>query len=277
MRRSNKPFSSGIKSKQGLDLPSYVHDIDDGSKIHKPKRTPKSNIAIYLAIALISLGTLFYMARKVHSAKQSFLTMPNGKLMVGRGKEATDPSSSSFSRQERFLAQQNRLLPPDSIYRAKVKDIHGDWQQLMQYSGSVSLVVNVACEWGLTKSNYKELAVLSDRYASRGFKVLAFPSNDFHQETGTDEEILNYVLAHFPQVNFPLFSKSPLQSNMVFQLAQKHTGEGVEWNFHKYLVDGQGHAVKSYGHRVQPYEIEEDIVSLLESNDVKKMQVPQTF
>ncbi len=48
--------------------------------------------------------------------------------------------------------------------------------------------------------------------------MLAFPSNDFHQETGTDEEILEYVNEHFPEVHFPIFSKSPLSSNMVFQV-----------------------------------------------------------
>jgi glutathione peroxidase-family protein len=48
----------------------------------------------------------------------------------------------------------------------------------------------------------------------------------------------------------------------------------VDWNFHKYLVDGRGRAVKSYGHRVQPMDIEEDIVALLEEN--KKTQVLQT-
>ena len=47
---------------------------------------------------------------------------------------------------ERFLPQQNRLLPPDSIYRTEVEDIHGNWKKLMEYSGGISLIINVACE-----------------------------------------------------------------------------------------------------------------------------------
>eukprot|EP00804_Cyclotella_cryptica_P006181 CCRYP_015265-RA/>CCRYP_015265-RA protein AED:0.49 eAED:0.49 QI:0/-1/0/1/-1/1/1/0/62 len=47
---------------------------------------------------------------------------------------------------ERFLPQQNHLLPPDSIYRTTITDIHGISQQLMKYTGSIALVVNVACE-----------------------------------------------------------------------------------------------------------------------------------
>ena len=46
---------------------------------------------------------------------------------------------------------------------------------------------------------------------------------------------------------------------------------------HKYLVNGQGRAIKSYGHRVQPMAIEVDIVALLDENDHLKVQVPQTY
>jgi hypothetical protein len=46
---------------------------------------------------------------------------------------------------------------------------------------------------------------------------------------------------------------------------------------HKYLVNGQGRAIKSYGHRVQPKDIEDDIVALLDTNEQLKIQVPQTY
>lgn len=38
----------------------------------------------------------------------------------------------------------------------------------------------------------------------------------------------------------------------------------------------EGRAVKSYGHRVQPIDIEEDILHLLNENEHQKIQVPQT-
>lgn len=37
------------------------------------------------------------------------------------------------------------FLPPNSVYATKMADIHGDMIDLSQYSGGVSLVVNVAC------------------------------------------------------------------------------------------------------------------------------------
>lgn len=106
--------------------------------------------------------------------------------------------------------------------------------------------------------------------------MLAFPSNDFHQEKDTDAEILEYVRANFPQATFPLFARAPLDSNAVFRLCERHTGEAAAWNFHKYLVDGQGRAVKSFGHRTPPMAIEEDILKLLHENERRRMQVPQT-
>ncbi|EJK46742.1 hypothetical protein THAOC_34576 [Thalassiosira oceanica] len=104
-------------------------------------------------------------------------------------------------------------------------------------------------------SNYKELALLSQRYKSRGFNVLAFPSNDFNQEKDTNAEILQYVNDHFPEVKFPIFSRGSLADSEVFKLCKEMTGESVRWNFHKYLVNGKGEAVKSYGHRIQPMAI----------------------
>jgi len=120
------------------------------------------------------------------------------------------------------------------------------------------------------------LAFLHDKLKNRGFHVLAFPSNDFHQEKDTDAEIWEYVQTNFPQAKFPIFARAPLASNTVFRLCERHTGEAVAWNFHKYLVDGQGRAVKSFGHRVPPMAMEEDILQLLHETERRRFQVPQT-
>mmetsp|Transcript_41382 Transcript_41382/g.74600 ORF Transcript_41382/g.74600 Transcript_41382/m.74600 type:complete len:150 (+) Transcript_41382:33-482(+) len=130
MRRSNKAVKTRTTH---LDLSS--NDDVGSAKPHKRKGTTKSAIAVALLCGLVALGTLFYVSDKV-------LT-PGKKMVMGTEKEVVS-GSKSLPHGERFMAQQ--LLPPDSIYRTKVQDIHGDWQQLMQYSGSVSLVVNVACE-----------------------------------------------------------------------------------------------------------------------------------
>lgn len=116
--------------------------------------------------------------------------------------------------------------------------------------------------------------MLHNKYNSRGFNVLAFPSNDFNQEKDTNEEILDYVQTNFPEVRFPIFSRGSLADNAIFRMCTEMTGDKVEWNFHKFLINGKGEAVKSYGHRVQPMDIEDDILSLLLKNEKEKMQVP---
>ena len=115
---------------------------------------------------------------------------------------------------------------------------------------------------------------LSNKYKSRGFNVLAFPSNEFNQELDTNAEILQYVNDHFPEVMFPIFSRGSLADSEVFKLCKEMTGEPVEWNFHKYLVNGKGQAVKSYGHRTQPMAIDEDIVALMKETDGVRLQRP---
>ena len=156
MRRFNKPSTAGRLSH--LDLPSSNDNDDEGStKIHKRKQQRSSNtkaIAVTFVCALIALGTLFFVADKVRTDGEIYAKTPNGSILVGsKKKEASvvggsdgGSSSSISNEQQRFLSQQNRLLPPDSIYRSNIMDIHGNQQQLMKYAGSISLIVNVACE-----------------------------------------------------------------------------------------------------------------------------------
>lgn len=131
MRRANKAPS--VKRTTHLDLPTN-DDIGGSTKIHaKRKNTSVSSIAAAVLCGLVALGTLFYVSNKVFQAPKT--------MVETKAKEAVSGSDSLFQKQ-RAMAQ----LPPDSIYRTKVQDIHGFMQDLNQYSGSVSLVVNVACE-----------------------------------------------------------------------------------------------------------------------------------
>lgn len=133
MRRANKAAAPSSPPKR-----SHL-DVDDGSahhnhntKVHKHKGASKSSLLFAILCGLAAMGTLVYVSKAVFSN--------NGSDKV------TKKSEIPQQNKERYLPQQNRLLPPDSIYRTTIEDIHGKQQQLMDYSGSVSLVVNVACE-----------------------------------------------------------------------------------------------------------------------------------
>lgn len=89
-------------------------------------------------------------------------------------------------------------------FRAKLGT--GEEQSLAAYRGQALLIVNVASKCGFTPQ-YKGLQALHERYAPRGFSVLAFPCDQFgRQEPGSDQEIASFCDRTFG-VTFPLLHK----------------------------------------------------------------------
>jgi len=72
-----------------------------------------------------------------------------------------------------------------------VESITGEPVDLNSYRGKVVLVVNTASQCGLTPQ-YEQLQELYEQHKDSGLVVLAFPSNDFNQERGSNEEIAEY-------------------------------------------------------------------------------------
>lgn len=94
----------------------------------------------------------------------------------------------------RLLFGKEPKVLKQNFYELVDKDMAWKVVSMSDFKGSVILVTNVASQWGLTKQNYTELASLVDELGPRGFKVLAFPCNQFaSQEPGTHEEILDFV------------------------------------------------------------------------------------
>jgi glutathione peroxidase len=119
--------------------------------------------------------------------------------------------------------------------------------------------------------NYEQLALLQEKFQSRGFSVLAFPTNDFHQELSTNEEIRDFVESNFEQVTFPIFGLSSLRENPVYQSLQKQLPDAhVQHNFFKYLVDRNGKAVKMFHKKEDPITLTEEIERLLDQGDGPK-------
>lgn len=70
------------------------------------------------------------------------------------------------------------------------------------------MVVNVACQWGLTSAHYQEMVELYKNYKAKGFEILAFPCNQFMgQEPWDNAKIKETVVTKFG-VDFVLFSKT---------------------------------------------------------------------
>lgn len=126
-------------------------------------------------------------------------------------------------------------------------------QSLCQYAGKVLLVVNTASYCGFTPQ-YQGLEELYGRYRDRGLVVLGFPSNDFAQERGSNQEIAEFCENTYG-VKFPMFAKSHVRgsdANPLFRSLAAKTGQPPQWNFHKYLVGRDGQVGAQFSSRTTP-------------------------
>ncbi|MGZ4492869.1 MAG: glutathione peroxidase [Nocardioidaceae bacterium] len=125
--------------------------------------------------------------------------------------------------------------------------------------GNPALVVNVASKCGLTPQ-YTALEEVHGRYAGRGFTVVGVPCNQFGgQEPGTPAEIQTFCSTSYG-VSFPMTEKvevngagrHPLYAALVDTPDQAGRTGDVQWNFEKFLLDGDGTVVARYAPGVVP-------------------------
>lgn len=146
---------------------------------------------------------------------------------------------------------------------------------MSKYKGKVLVITNVACKWGLTPQNYKEFVELYSKYKSEGFEVLAFPSNSFFQEPGSNDDIKQFVGSY--NVEFPIFDKVdvngkntlPMFEFLKRELPDSLLGlktEAIKWNFTKFLINRNGVPVKRFGPKESPFSFEQEIVDELKKN-----------
>jgi glutathione peroxidase len=138
-----------------------------------------------------------------------------------------------------------------------LKDIDGKDTSLKAYAGKVLLLVNVASRCGYTRQ-YTGLQALQEKFASKGFSVLGFPSNDFGaQEPGTAAEIKEFCSSTY-NVTFPLFEKLKVKGADQHALFAALTGKGspipgeVKWNFGKFLIGKDGTLIKRWDSGTEP-------------------------
>jgi glutathione peroxidase len=141
-----------------------------------------------------------------------------------------------------------------------VATLQGETTTLRALSGGgAALVVNVASRCGLTPQ-YEGLEALQKEYGARGLTVVGVPCNQFKgQEPGTAAEIAEFCSATYG-VTFPMTEKVEVNGPGAHPLFQELTAvpdaEGaagdVQWNFEKWLIDGQGDVVGRFRPKTQP-------------------------
>ena len=140
-----------------------------------------------------------------------------------------------------------------TVYPFKARLISGSEKNLADYQGKVLLIVNTASGCGFTPQ-LKDLQEIRDEYASQGFEVLGFPSNDFGKQEPLDSAAINSFCEVNFGVAFPMFEKVMVrgkEAHPLFKfLADKKLNGTVSstprWNFHKYLVNRKGEVVEYF-------------------------------
>ena len=110
---------------------------------------------------------------------------------------------------------------------------------MSRYLGFVTIMVNVASEWGLTKREYTQLQELYNKYQKDGLRIVAFPSNEFgNQEPGDNSVIEDFVTQKFG-VTFDMMAKTTVNGDHpepVIAWAKNHpNGSGFLFNTIKWV------------------------------------------
>lgn len=155
---------------------------------------------------------------------------------------------------------------PADVREIPFQTADGGTTTLSELGDKVFLVVNLASKCGLTPQ-YEQLEQLQRAYADRGFSVVGFPSNQFLQEPGSTEEILDYCATTWG-VSFPVFDKVKVNGRKaapIYQQLKDVADENgrVTWNFEKFVVLPSGEV-----RRFSPKTVPDDpkIVELIEAN-----------
>ncbi len=156
-----------------------------------------------------------------------------------------------------------------SVYDFSVKLNSGEEKPLADYRGKVLLVVSTASKCGFTPQ-YKGLEELYQKHHAQGLEILGFPCDQFgHQEPGSDAEIKSFCELNYG-VTFPLFAKievngdgaDPLYKFLKSQ-AGGILGEGIKWNFTKFLVGRDGEVLERFASVTTPSALESKVEKAL--------------
>jgi len=184
------------------------------------------------------------------------------------------------------------LQAQNKFFDYKFKSLSGKEIPMSTYKGKVVIVVNTASKCGLTPQ-YKGLESMYKKYQAQGLVILGMPCNQFAgQEPGSSSDIAEFCQKNYG-VSFPMFSKievrgenaHPLYKMMTKEMPFKgfdnsasgqkfksflsakfpeiYKGNGVKWNFTKFIFNREGKLVKRIEPNVAPKDFENEVVEML--------------
>lgn len=145
-------------------------------------------------------------------------------------------------------------------FRFASLDVEGGEIALSDYAGKPVLIVNTASRCAFTPQ-YEALQDLWDGYRARGLVVIGAPSRDFgRQEYESASKIKEFCEVNFA-IDFPmthLVKVKGREAHPFYAWAAKAGDDfpAPRWNFHKYLLDGDGRLVGAWGSQTRPTDPE---------------------
>lgn len=153
-----------------------------------------------------------------------------------------------------------------TIYDFSETEMSGKKINFNDYKGKVVLIVNTASKCGLAPQ-LEGIEALYKKYHDQGLEVLGLPSNQFHQELGSDEQTSEYCQMHYG-VTFPMTKQVKVNGDdedSLFTYLKETAGHGrIKWNFTKFLIGRDGQVIERFAPTTKPEKFEADIVSALE-------------
>jgi glutathione peroxidase len=158
----------------------------------------------------------------------------------------------------------------DSFFQLSALDIAHQEVHFSQFSGDVTIVVNVASYCGYTDSHYKGLVQLWNVVKDSGkVHILAFPCNQFGEQEPDENEAIDAFAAGYG-VEFTMMNKVDVNgpnASPVYKFLKAKAGPAmIRWNFNTYFVVGPDGAVHSLSD-VEPMNLAHLALGLAQSGE----------
>src|SRR5579864_5815219 len=151
----------------------------------------------------------------------------------------------------------NGAMSKRTAYGFTFDALEGPSLQLADYARHPILIVNTASLCGFTPQ-YAGLQQLWTKFRDRGLMIIGVPSNDFgSQEPGGVKDI-EETAQHQYGVTFPITAKTAVRGPEAHPFykwaASERPADVPRWNFHKYLVGGDGLIADVFASDVEPMD-----------------------
>ena len=151
------------------------------------------------------------------------------------------------------LSNVNTREVPGSAYDFTFVDIDGKNFPLSQFKGKPLLIFNSASKCGFT-SQYTGIQKIHENYKNKGLIVIGVPSDNFHQEPGSEEDIKKFCMVNF-NITFDLTKKNNVVGSEVhpfFEWLDKNYNAKPKWNFYKFVINKDGKLENHFSSQVSP-------------------------